>query len=60
MTAIQAFRKINSINSNVYQHPYMERAADIQTIMSRHKNNNCSTFEAFMSKIFDSEDLPVF
>ncbi|CAI2195769.1 7780_t:CDS:1, partial [Funneliformis geosporum] len=45
--------------SNVYQHPYMERAADIQMIMSRHKNNNCSTFESFMTKIFVSEDLPV-
>ncbi|CAG8560446.1 13285_t:CDS:10 [Funneliformis mosseae] len=63
MTAIQAYRNslhINSINnSNVYQHPYMERAADIQMIMSRHKKNNCSSFESFMTKIFVSEDLPV-
>ena len=63
MTAIQAFRNslhnINSTNSNIYQHPYMERAADIQMITSKYKNNHCSTFEAFMSKIFDSEDLPV-
>ncbi|PKC73960.1 hypothetical protein RhiirA1_437238 [Rhizophagus irregularis] len=63
MTAIQAFRNslhnINSINSTIYQHSYMERAADIQMIMSKYKNNNCSTFEAFMSKIFFSEDLTV-
>lgn len=63
MTAIQAFRNtlhnINSTNLTIYQHPYMERATDIQTIMSKYKNNNCSTFEAFMSKIFFSEDLPV-
>ena len=58
MTAIQAFRS-SLHNINIYQHPYMERVADIQMIMSKHKNNNCSTFEAFMSKIFFSEDLPV-
>ncbi|GES98608.1 ral GTPase-activating protein subunit alpha-2-like [Rhizophagus clarus] len=63
MTAIQAFRNslhnINSINSTIYQHSYVERAADIQMIMSKYKNNNCSSFEAFMSKIFFSEELVV-
>ncbi|RIB08070.1 hypothetical protein C2G38_2045480 [Gigaspora rosea] len=58
-TAVQAFRNslrnLHSSNITMYHNSYMERASDINLITGRHKNPNCNTFEAFMSKFFVSD-----
>ncbi|CAG8737298.1 27528_t:CDS:2, partial [Racocetra persica] len=58
-TAVQAFRNslrnIHSSNITMCHNSYMERASDISLITGRHKNPNCNTYEAFMSKFFVSD-----
>ncbi|CAG8526097.1 24048_t:CDS:10 [Dentiscutata erythropus] len=58
-TAVQAFRNslrnLHSSNITMYHNSYMERASDISLITGKHKNPNCNTFEAFMSKFFVSD-----